>query len=347
MSLQASIIFAQALGVLDSPQTRQIYWAGRTTLLSDPDHIPIYDRVFAGLQDSDPPETPSQTQRAVLDSDDSPEPEDDTSRPDPSSDSRPDITIRYSRKEVLSEKDFAEYSPEELAEATRLFAQLRLSAPSKPSRRLKPWSRSHGPLDMRRTVRRCLSSSGELIRWYHSQPRRRQRRLVLLLDVSGSMSSYVRALLRFATTAVSARQRVEVFAVGTRLTRLTRELSTRDPDVALELAAVAGGDWSGGTRLGDALAEFNIRWGIPGMARGAVIVILSDGWDRGDPQVIAEQMERLQRVANRVIWVNPLKATPEYAPLARGMAAALPHIDSFVEGHNFTALEDLAAEIRQ
>jgi uncharacterized protein with von Willebrand factor type A (vWA) domain len=169
--------------------------------------------------------------------------------------------------------------------------------------------------------------------------------VVLLCDVSGSMEPYARALLQFLHVAVAGRTRVEAFALGTRLTRLTRELSTRDPDAALRAASERVVDWSGGTRLGEGLRTFNDEWGVRGTARGAVVVILSDGWDRGTPEVLAEQMARLARVAHRVVWVNPLKATPEYAPLARGMAAALPHVDEFVEGHSLAALEDLVSVI--
>jgi uncharacterized protein len=165
---------------------------------------------------------------------------------------------------------------------------------------------------------------------------------VLLLDVSGSMEPYARALLRFVQAAVAGRRRVEAFALGTRLTRITRELGSRDPDRAVRQAADRVLDWSGGTRLGDGLRRFNDEWGVRGTARGAVVVILSDGWDRGDPDALAEQMQRLTRVAYRVVWVNPLKVTPGYAPLARGMAAALPHIDRFVEGHSLAALDHLA-----
>jgi uncharacterized protein with von Willebrand factor type A (vWA) domain len=157
------------------------------------------------------------------------------------------------------------------------------------------------------------------------------------------MEPYARALLRFVQAAVAGRRQVEAFAVGTRLTRITRELGSRDPDRALRQAATRVLDWSGGTRLGDGLAQFNAEWGVRGMARGAVVVILSDGWDRGDPADLAEQLERLSRVAHRIVWVNPLKVTAGYAPLARGMAAALPHVDRFVEGHSLAALEQLAA----
>jgi uncharacterized protein len=165
---------------------------------------------------------------------------------------------------------------------------------------------------------------------------------VLLCDVSGSMEAYARALLRFCQAAVVGRGRVEVFALGTRLTRITRELNSRDPDAALHNAAKRVVDWSGGTRLGDGMRAFNDQWGVRGMARQSVIVILSDGWDRGEPETLAAQMERLHRVAHKVVWVNPLKAAPGYAPLARGMAAALPHVDNFIEGHSLASIEALA-----
>ena len=168
---------------------------------------------------------------------------------------------------------------------------------------------------------------------------------MLLCDVSGSMEAYARALLRFCQAAVVGRGRVEAFALGTRLTRLTRDLASRNPDEALANAAKRVVDWSGGTRLGDGLRAFNDQWGVRGMARGAIVVILSDGWDRGEPEVLAVQMARLHRVAFRVVWVNPLKAAPGYAPLARGMAAALPYIDEFIEGHSMASLETLAAVI--
>jgi uncharacterized protein with von Willebrand factor type A (vWA) domain len=168
------------------------------------------------------------------------------------------------------------------------------------------------------------------------------RRLVLLLDVSGSMEPYARAMLRFVHAAVAGRQRVEAFSLGTRLTRVTRELNSRDPDLALRQASQRVQDWSGGTRLGECLRAFNDEWGVRGLARGAIVVILSDGWDRGDPAVLGEQMLRLQRVTYDLIWVNPLKVSPGYAPLARGMAAALPYVDHFVEGHSLAAMEELA-----
>ncbi|NDD87353.1 MAG: VWA domain-containing protein, partial [Actinobacteria bacterium] len=231
------------------------------------------------------------------------------------------------------------------------------------------WHVSHGAgrkSSGHRTIHRCSRQSGRVrggdrrfgaschhlgarsanrqqrIRRHHLDPDERLRRLVLLLDVSGSMEPYSRAMLRFMHAALVGRQRVEAFAFGTRLTRLTKDLSERDPDRALTRASSQVPDWSGGTRLGESLRTFNDTWGVRGMARGSIVVIVSDGWDRGDPSVLAEQMSRLSRVAFRTIWVNPLKVTPGYAPLARGMAAALPYVDEFVEGHSLAALERLA-----
>jgi uncharacterized protein with von Willebrand factor type A (vWA) domain len=212
---------------------------------------------------------------------------------------------------------------------------------------MRPSRRTRGRPDLRRTVRRAIRAGGEPIHRAFVEPAERPRRLVLLCDVSGSMEAYARGLVRFLHAAVVGRGRVEAFAIGTRLTRITRELSSRDPDAAIAAAAKRVTDWSGGTRLGEGLRQFNDEWGVRGMARGAVVVILSDGWDRGDPEVLGDQMERLHRVAYKVVWVNPLKSSPNFAPLARGMAAALPHVDEFVEGHNVASLEHLARVVSQ
>jgi uncharacterized protein len=226
-----------------------------------------------------------------------------------------------------------------------LMQQLRLAGPPRTSLRLRNSRRRGSRHDLRRTVRASITHGGEPIQLLWREPGEKQRRLVVLLDISGSMEPYARALLRFMHAAVVGRQRVEAFAFGTRLTRLTKELANRNPDKALQRASAQVPDWSGGTRLGESMKKFNDTWGVRGMARGAIVVILSDGWDRGEPAVLAEQMKRLQRVAHRVVWVNPLKVTPGYAPLARGMAAALPYIDEFVEGHSMAALEQLTRVI--
>jgi uncharacterized protein len=195
---------------------------------------------------------------------------------------------------------------------------------------------------VRRTLRAALRTDGEPLTRAWRAPSERTRRLVVLCDVSGSMEPYARVLVRFLHSAVVARTQVEAFVFGTRLTRITRELSNRDPDAAIATAALRVVDWSGGTRIGAALRSFNDTWGMRGMARGAIVVVISDGWDRGEPDLLAEQMARLSRVAHRIIWVNPLKASPGFAPLAAGMAAALPYVDDFVEGHSIASLTELA-----
>ena len=225
-----------------------------------------------------------------------------------------------------------------------MLATLRQTSLRRRSRRLSPARHERGTPDIGRTMRRALRTGGEPIDRAWRLPSSRPRRLVYLVDISGSMEPYARAFLRLAHASVSARGTgmVEVFVLGTRLTRITRALSWRDPDAALADAASSVEDWYGGTRLGEGLKAFNDRWGTRGMARGAVVVILSDGWDRGEPAELGREMARLRRVAHRIVWVNPLKASPGYAPLARGMAAALPFVDEFVQGHSIGALEELA-----
>jgi uncharacterized protein with von Willebrand factor type A (vWA) domain len=340
----STIAFAQALAAVGMQRRDSVYWAGQATLVRRPEDIDVYDRAFAAWWErtatlslaAAPP-----VQELVLafdaDGDDEPEREDD----DGERDDTPTISVRYSPSEVLRHRDFATYTPEEFAEARRLMSELRLHGAVRRSRRTRPSRHRSGPPDLRRTVRRALRAGGEPINRAFVEPGERPRRLILLCDVSGSMEAYSRALLRFLHAAVVGRGRVEAFALGTRLTRLTRDLSTRDPDAALTAAARRVVDWSGGTRLGEGLRQFNDEWGVRGLARGAVVVILSDGWDRGDPELLGEQMARLHRVTRRIIWVNPLKASPGFAPLARGMAAALPYVDEFVEGHSLASLEEL------
>jgi uncharacterized protein len=296
-----------------------------------------------GGVEADEPEPPIEVTIAVDTDDDTGH---DGDEDVPASD-EPTIELRFSSAEVLRHKDFADYSDEELTQAHDLMARLRLVGSPRASLRLGPSRRVTSFPDMRRTVRAAIRAGGEPIERHHRQHSTRLRRLVLLLDVSGSMEPYARALLRFVHAAVAGRQKVEAFTLGTQLTRVTRELGSRDPDVALHAAGLRVADWSGGTRLGDGLRRFNDEWGVRGLARNSIVVILSDGWDRGDPDELAEQMARLHRVTHRLIWVNPLKVTPGYAPLARGMAAALPHVDDFVEGHSVAAMEELTRVIRQ
>jgi uncharacterized protein with von Willebrand factor type A (vWA) domain len=336
--------FVDALGAVGLERRDDVYWSGRATLVRRPEDVPVYDRAFAAFwlgQGTAQGDAPARQSITLAVDDDLPGDGDDVQSSLP----RPTLVVRYSPAEILREKDFAAYSADEFAEARRLMADLRLHGALRRSRRLKRSAARAGRPDLRRTVRHALRAGGEPVRRSFLEASERPRRVVLLCDISGSMEPYARALLRFVQAAVVGRGRVEAFTLGTRLTRLTRELGGHDPDAALARAAHAVADWSGGTRLGDGLREFNDRWGQRGMARGAVVVILSDGWDRGDPAALAAQMARLRRVAHRVVWVNPLKAAPGYAPLARGMAAALPYVDDFVEGHSLTALESLVEVI--
>lgn len=346
--VEASVTFARALAALADRAAAGAYWAGRATLVRRPEDVPAYDRAFGAFFGDGPSGVAVDVVRPVIVAVDE-RGDDEASAPDADAPDAPDAAerraLRWSRVEVLRTKDLAACSGDELDEAHRLMADLRLRAALRPSRRRRPdrRPRAGGRVDVRRTVRAAVRGGGEVGRPATTSRGSRPRRVVLVLDVSGSMAPYARALARFAHAAVAGRRRgqVEVFALGTRLTRITRELGTHDPDEALARAAASVADWDGGTRLGAGLRAFNDRWGVRGVARGAVVAVLSDGWDRGDPEVLGAEVARLRRVAHRLVWVNPLKASDGYAPLARGMAAALPHIDEFVEGHSVAALEDL------
>jgi uncharacterized protein with von Willebrand factor type A (vWA) domain len=337
------ITFTEAVEIIGG-DLRSLYWCGRATLTHSPIDIELYDRVFRhwilgtelGLTES----VPRSPEPLLVDDDE----RFDGEQPDCADIETNDGTVlRFSRTETLRSMDFADLDDEERLEVDRLIADMRLTATMRRSRRRRPSKRSSGVPDLRRTVRESLRTGGEPINRRTLQRTRVARRVVIIADISGSMAAYSRSLIRYAHAAVSARSRVEAFALGTRLTRLTRELDTHDPDQALQRAADSVEDWSGGTRLGEGLRQFNDDWGARGMARGAVIVILSDGWDRGEPERLASEMARLSRVAHRIVWVNPLKASDGYAPLAQGMAAALPYVDDFIEGHSLGALDRLSS----
>jgi uncharacterized protein with von Willebrand factor type A (vWA) domain len=340
----STIAFGEAIACTGIDDRDTTYWAARATLVRRPEDHDLFDRAFAVFWEHAQAgeletviEEPIEITLAVDTGEDRGEQPDSAEASDD-----PTIELRFSSTEVLRHKDFADYTPDELVEAQRLMSQLRfVGSPRRSSRLAAAENRTDTP-DLRRTVRAAMRAGGEPMRRHYRARTTRNRRLVLLLDVSGSMEPYARALIRFVHAAVAGRQKVEAFALGTRLTRLTRELSSRDPDDALRRAGTRVVDFGGGTRLGEGLKRFNDEWGQRGMARGAIIVVLSDGWDRGDPAVLAEQMARLHRVAHKVVWVNPLKVTPGYAPLARGMSAALPYVDRFVEGHSLAAMDRLA-----
>ncbi len=246
--------------------------------------------------------------------------------------------------EILRTKRFDALAPDELAQLHRLMSRLTLSTPHRLTRRSE--RRHHGRrIDVRRTLRASMRTAGDPIRLARRERRVVRRRIVLLCDISGSMEPYARAYLQFLVCAAGAGPRAEAFVFATRLTRLTRALGSRNPDRAIERAAAAAPDWSSGTRIGDALKEFNDRHGRRGMARGAVIVILSDGWERDDPSLVSREMERLSRLAYRIVWVNPRAAASGFSPRVGGMAAALPFCDALVSGHTLEALDEVADAI--
>jgi uncharacterized protein len=251
------------------------------------------------------------------------------------------LPAAWSDVEIVRHKDFAEYSDDERVLAKRLIYRLAHRRPTKQSRRLRPSRKRGAEHDLRRTVRASLRYGGEPLERRWREPSLKRRQLVLVCDVSGSMEAHARMLLQYLHACVEARGRVEAFVFGTRLTRVTRELAGRDHDAAMTRATHAANDMSGGTRIGEALSELNREHGRR-IGRGAVIVILSDGWDRGDPDQLAEEMARLHRCAHRLVWLNPLKAHAGYEPLTRGMQAALPHVDHFLAGNSIASLEELA-----
>ncbi|MGY6026635.1 vWA domain-containing protein [Streptomyces spinosirectus] len=336
--------FLRAVDELRPGMRADVYWAGRLTLCGGQDDLERYERVFAAYfggrlpAGRTAPATPPPRLRLVLR--EGPVPGAAAREEDPQA---PPAAALASASEVLRHRDVADLDSAEREQLRLLLAALALRGEVRRTARRRPARR--GDVDPHRTVRELLRLGGEPARLRRHTRADRPRRVVLLVDVSGSMAPYADALLRFAHAAARG-SRTEVFTIGTRLTRVTRELSHRDPDLAMTALAAAVPDWRGGTRLGELLREFLNRWGQRGMARGAVVVLLSDGWERGDPELLGIQMSRLHRLAHRVIWANPLKARPGYAPLAAGMAAALPSVDAFVAGHSLAALEQLAAVVR-
>jgi uncharacterized protein with von Willebrand factor type A (vWA) domain len=256
------------------------------------------------------------------------------------------VPAAWSDLELLREKDFAAYSQAEIALARELIVRLARRGPKRLSRRARPARRRGHRPDLRRTLRASLRTGGDAVQRHWRAPSRRPRPLVLVCDVSGSMDPYARMLLQYLQASVAARRRVEAFAFGTRLTRITNELSGRDPDRALQRATAAVADFAGGTRIGAALAELNRVHGRR-VGRGAVVVILSDGWDRGDPSLLATEMGRLRRSAHRLVWLNPLAAHPDFEPLTRGMRAAVPHADVLLAGNSLASLEELAVILEE
>jgi uncharacterized protein with von Willebrand factor type A (vWA) domain len=332
----------RALAAVDPAARREAFFALRAALCSSRADFDLFAEAFAivfapGEPFEDPFEALGKIEKAAL-------PRVGIPAEQEASAILEDVPVpsAWSQEELLREKDFAEYTDAERAQARALLARLARRTPQRMSRRTKGTRRRRDVHDLRATVRASLRHGGELLERRYREPAERPRRLVLVCDVSGSMAPYARMLLQYLQASVAARARVEAFVFGTRLTRVTRELAGRDPDRALARAAEHVTDWSGGTRIGSALAELNREHGRR-IGRGAVIVVLSDGWDRGDPDVLATEMARLRRCAHRVLWLNPLAADPRYEPLTRGMQAALPHVDHLLPGNSIASLEALAS----
>jgi uncharacterized protein with von Willebrand factor type A (vWA) domain len=336
---------ARAMGAVDSSSREDVHVALRAVLCSRRTDHPVFDAAFAavfGAPDApagpEPPELPPGAD-LLIPRTNAPPPE--GAQPNREGAEPEILPAAYSEVELLNEKDFAHYTDVERALARAVIMRLARHMPLRETRRTKSVRRRGVRPDLQATVRASLRHGGEPLdrRWRAHV--RGPRKLVLVCDVSGSMAPYARMLLQYLHAAVATHRRVEAFVFGTRLTRITSELGVRDPDRALDRAATAVVDWSGGTRIGASMATLNRVHGRR-IGRGSVIVVLSDGWDRGDPALLGAEMARLKRSAHRVIWLNPLKASPEYEPLARGMAAALPHTDHFLAGNSLRSLTELA-----
>jgi uncharacterized protein with von Willebrand factor type A (vWA) domain len=337
--------YCSAMGSLDPSDLVDLYWTGRVTLVTRRGDIPVYDEVFRRffLAGADPiPELltlkaqVTAEAQAVL----------EVPATEPSGERREDqeatLGLMASDAEALRHKSFAACTPDELAAVRRIMARIRLTPPKRRTRRTMPASCGRAP-DLRRTVRQSLRMHGDPAELFWRQRRVRLRPLILILDISGSMADYSRNLLQFAYSAKRAASKVEVFCFGTRLTRVTRALDHRRPDHALELASQAVFDWEGGTRIGASLDTFVREWGRRGLCRGGIVVICSDGLDRGDPGVLAMAMQRLSRLSHRVVWMNPHKGdSRDFRPSTLGMMVAAPHVDLLLSGHDLTSLEQFA-----
>jgi uncharacterized protein len=337
----------RALGAVDPSDRQSAYFALRATLCARHDDLAVFDAAFAEwfMPSARPvPEPPPGFEATRLAPPRAAVPADTGG---PALDTEEDmVPAAWSDVELLRDKDFADYSDEERQRARKVMRRLAGAVPKRPSRRTRRSRRrvvapAGTRLDLRGTMRASLRTAGNPFERHWREPAERPRPLVLVCDVSGSMEPYARMLLAYMQACVAARRRVEAFAFGTRLTRVTAELRGRDPDAALDRAAGATRDWSGGTRIGEALATLNRAHGRR-LGRGAVVVLLSDGWDRGDPALLEREVARLARCSHRLIWLNPLKAHPDYQQLTRGMQAALPHVDEFMAGNSLGSLEELA-----
>jgi uncharacterized protein with von Willebrand factor type A (vWA) domain len=343
------LTYCKAMAPLDPTDLLDLYWAGRTTLIMRREDLVVYDEVFKSFfLASDSPV--QKLLRVKAQSAAEAEAPFEIPATEPAGKDQQEETLlglMASNVETLKHRSFGECTKDELDALRRIMARIKLTPPRRRTRRTKTARDGRRP-DMRRTIRESMRTNGEMVDLYWRRRRVRQRPLILILDVSGSMSDYSRALLQFAYSAKrgasqSASQKVEVFCFGTRLTCVTKTLQTRKPDEALERAAKLVVDWEGGTRIGDSLDKFVRMWARRGMCRGGVVVICSDGLDRGDPELLSDSMERLSRLCHNIVWMNPHKGNnPDYQPQTVGMIVAQPYIDVLLSGHDLSSLEELA-----
>ncbi|MGH3685825.1 MAG: vWA domain-containing protein [Pseudonocardiaceae bacterium] len=338
------LTYCAAMAPLDPTDLVDLYWAGRTTMIVRHEDMPVYDEVFRSFflaSDSPVQKMLKVKAQSAVEA----EAPFEIPATEPSGKDQEEETLlglMASNVETLKHRSFGECTDEELAAIRRIMARIKFTPPKRRTRRTKTASDGRKP-DMRRTIRESMRTNGEMVELYWRRRRVRLRPLILILDVSGSMSDYSRALLQFAYSAKRASQKVEVFCFGTRLTQVTKPLQTRKPDEALERAAKLVVDWEGGTRIGDSIDHFVRKWGRRGMCRGGVVVICSDGLDRGDPELLSDSMERLSRLCHNIVWMNPHKGNnADYQPQTVGMMAAQPHIDVLLSGHDLSSLEELA-----
>jgi len=365
---------ARAVTVIGARSVTELHACALATMVSDPGQVATFEQVFAALfgtpaplrdlpvppdsaawrQDEDHSQPPAPTSQADHDGWPAGNRVFDTGVAAPHDDAplseAPAVHRVASAAERLRGRDFTQLSTSELRQLVTLMRQMALSIPPRRTRRYRRARDGKRP-DLRGTLRQARRSGGEAIRLARRAPRERPRRLVVLCDISGSMESYARALLMLmyclnGGQVRGGQGRPEVFSFATRLTRLTPTLAAASPDTMLAKAGEAAPDWSGGTRIGAAIKEFNDRYGARGMARGAVVLIISDGWETGEPGLLGAQLARLSRIAHRIVWANPRTQSPRYRPEVGGMAAAWPYCDAVVSAHNLDALDDLLAVLR-
>ena len=346
-----AMTYVEAVSLLNPADLGDVYWAGRGTLVSRRDLIPTYDRVFKSFFLDVETQGDSEL-KAMMRATTSTAATLEVPSPDPgegeeSNEEEAQLGYMASGAQVWRNKAFAACTDQELATIRRIVSDIKLTPPRRRTRRTI--TAKNGPrLDPRRLARETMRSHGDPTRLFRQKRRLRIRPLVFILDVSGSMSDYSRNLLQFAYSARRAADKVEVFCFGTRLTRITRSLDRRKPDDALNLAATAVFDWDGGTRIGQSLDQFIKRWGRRGLSRGSIVVICSDGLDRGDPALLESAMEKLSRLSHRIVWMNPHKGdVKDFRPNSLGMMVADPFIDEIFSGHDLASLEQFAEKLRE